>query len=85
MQHKIAALSMFSGGGIAETYFDSIGIDIKIANELLAERAAFYHATHPHTEMICGDIAEPSVFEEVMQKAEAAHIRFLLATPHAKA
>ncbi len=80
-ERKIAALSMFSGGGIAETYFDEIGIDVKVANELLPERAAFYQATHPQTEMICGSIADPEVFENVMQKAEAAGIRFLLATP----
>ena len=32
-------LSLFSSAGIAETYFSENGIDIKVASELLPERA----------------------------------------------
>lgn len=39
---RIKAMSMFSGGGIAETYFEEVGIDVLVANELLPERAQFY-------------------------------------------
>lgn len=81
MKDRIKGLSLFAGGGIAETYFEDAGIDILIANELLPERAAFYQHTHPKTEMICGDITDETVFDTVMQKAEAAGVNFLLATP----
>lgn len=33
---------MFSGGGIAETYFEDVGVDVVVANELIKERAEFY-------------------------------------------
>lgn len=81
MNKGINALSLFSGGGIAETYFDEIGIHVKVANELLPERAEFYRATHPQTEMICGDISDSTVFERVIAEAKKNRIRFLMATP----
>lgn len=81
MEQSINALSMFSGGGIGETYFESIGIHVKVANELLQERANFYTYTHPQTTMICGDISKPAIFERVMKEAKKESIKFLLATP----
>ena len=35
-------LSLFSSGGLAETYFDQIGINVVLANELIPERCKFY-------------------------------------------
>ena len=29
--NRINALSMFSGGGIAETYFEDVGIDVQMS------------------------------------------------------
>lgn len=81
MTGSVVGLSLFSGGGIAETYFEEIGIHIAVANELLPARARFYQYTHPHTEMICGDICEETIFNTVMKKAKAANATFLLATP----
>lgn len=81
MNKPIVGLSLFSGGGIAETYFEDIGIHIAVANELLPERAAFYRHTHPQTKMICGDISDECVFRRVMEEAKAAKASFLLATP----
>ena len=78
---KINALSMFSGGGIAETYFDDIGINVVVANEIVKERADFYQYTHKHTQMICGDIAKPEVFNDVIGKAKDSGVEFILATP----
>ena len=37
---RIVGLSLFSGGGICETYFEQIGIHIAVANELLPELGA---------------------------------------------
>lgn len=81
MRNSINALSMFSGGGIAETYFEDIGIHVKVANELLPDRAEFYHNTHPQTEMICGSIENEDIFSAVISKAKENHVKFILATP----
>lgn len=75
------SLSMFAGGGIAETYFESAGIHVAVANELLEERAAFHHFCHPEAKMICGDITDDSVFNHVVSSAKAAGVDFLMATP----
>lgn len=74
---RIKALSMFSGGGIAETYFEESGIDVVVANELIEERANFYKANHPKTKMICGDITNKAVFDEVIDSAKKDGVKFL--------
>lgn len=81
MASSINALSLFSGGGIAETYFGRVGICVKVANEILPERAEFYRETHPEADMVCGDISDEVVFERVMKKAKSAKAQFLIATP----
>ena len=35
MNKRLKCLSLFSNVGMAETYFEEIGIDVVIANELL--------------------------------------------------
>lgn len=78
---RIKAMSMFSGGGIAETYFEDIGIDVLVANELRPERARFYKENHPNTKMICGDITRDEIFESLITEAQKENIEFLIATP----
>ena len=39
---KLRGLSLFANVGIAEAYFPKMGVDIRVANELLPERARFY-------------------------------------------
>ena len=77
----IKGLSLFAGGGIAETYFEQAGIYIVVANELVPVRAKFYSYTHPHTEMICGDITHPDIFSQVIASSKDKAIDFLMATP----
>ena len=81
MKNKIIGLSMFAGGGIAETYFEQIGVHIAVANELIPERASFYQYTHPDTHMICGDITDNEVFSNVIDSAKNAGVEFIMATP----
>ena len=78
---RIKAMSMFSGGGIAETYFEEIGIDVLVANELRPERAQFYKENHPNTKMICGDITRDEIFDSLIAEAKKDNIEFLIATP----
>ncbi len=81
INHKLIALSMFSNVGIAETYFSDLGVEVAVANELLPERARFYQHLYPDTEMICGDITNPLVFERVKMAAVSNNVNCLIATP----
>lgn len=75
------ALSLFANVGIAETYLDQVGITTVLANELLPQRVAFYRYLYPNVDMIEGDITNPSVFQQVMEKARQKGVDFILATP----
>ncbi len=72
-------LSLFSSSGIGETYLSRIGIDIKVANELIDKRAVLYRKLHPDCNMICGDISHKNVFDEIIACSQG--IEFLLASP----
>lgn len=75
------ALSMFSSAGVAETYFEKHGIHVKVASELLPERASFYRHLYPETTMIQGDITDEIVFAKVIDAAQRERCKFLIATP----
>ena len=74
------ALSRFSSAGVAETYFDDLGIDVVVANELLEERGRFYNHLYPETNMIIGDITISEVFDRVVAEAKANDVDLLIAT-----
>lgn len=75
------AVSLFANVGIAETYFDEIGIDVIVANELLPERAKFYSHLYPVTNMICGDITDKKIYDQIILEAKKEKIDLLIATP----
>lgn len=78
---KYNALSLFSSAGVAETYFEKHGVLVKIAVELLPERAAFYRHLYPNTRMMQGDITEADFFEKVLNAAQEEKCDFIIATP----
>ena len=77
----LRALSLFSNVGLAETYFKDLGIDVRVANELLPERARFYKHLYPKVKMITGDITKEEIFEKVVASAEREYVDFIIATP----
>lgn len=77
---KFNGLSLFANVGIAETYLKHIGFDIVLANELLEERARFYHHLHQH-DIISGDITDNNIYEQIIKKAKKLKVNFILATP----
>lgn len=77
----IKGLSLFANVGIAETYLNSVGVDIVVANELLEERAAFYKHLYPKCLMIQGDITDKSIYEEIINKSKEKNVEFIIATP----
>lgn len=78
---NIKGLSLFANVGIGELLIKEVGVDIVVANELLPERAKFYSANHPDSSMVAGDITNPKVFQEVMDLAKQAKVKFIMATP----
>ena len=74
-------LSLFANIGIAEAYFRSVGIDIKVANEFVEKRARLYQAIYPETKMICGDITENAVYLRILEASKEAQVDFVMATP----
>lgn len=77
---RLKGISLFAGAGIGETYFKEVGIDILVANELIPQRAALYKALSPSTNVICGDITNNSVFENIIESSPKP-LDFLLASP----
>lgn len=77
---RLTGISLFASAGIGETYFKDVGIDIKVANELLEKRANLYRAINPETTVVCGDITKDDVFSEIISSCPK-EVDFLLASP----
>jgi DNA (cytosine-5)-methyltransferase 1 len=75
------ALSLFANIGAAEAYLKEIGVDVKVANELVKRRADLYSAIYPDTEMICGDITDKNIFNKILDKSLKNNIEIVMATP----
>ena len=84
MRH-ISGLSVFANVGIGEFFLKESGINIVVANEVLADRAAFYKKLHPNADMVIGDITNEFVFQTVMKKSKEQKVDFIIATPPCQA
>jgi len=73
------ATSLFTGGGVGETYLDKLGFTVTVANEIIEKRALFYKHLYPETEMIIGSIQEKSIKNKIIEKSKNNSL--LLATP----
>lgn len=78
---KLTGLSLFSNVGVAEAYFKEIGVNMVLANELIPQRAKFYSEVYPATEMICGDITDEKIRDEIIRKSIEKNVDFVIATP----
>lgn len=78
---KLRGISLFANVGVAEAYLEKIGVDMRIANELLPDRARFYQDVYPHTHMVCGDITDDKVRTALVEEAKAKDVNFVMATP----
>lgn len=81
MLDKLRVLSMFSSAGISETYFEEIGVQVKVANELIKERAKYYKMLHPGTKMIQGNIVDPEIYERVISESKSSQVNMIISTP----
>lgn len=75
------AVSLFANIGVAEAYLESIGVNVVVANELIERRAKLYSQIYPNTHMICGDITDKKIFNEIAKACEEENIDILMATP----
>jgi len=81
MKEKVKVLSLFSSGGVAEAYFEDLGIEISLANEIDEERAKFYSHLYPKAQMITGDITNHILRKRLIDIAKINKINCILATP----
>lgn len=77
----LKGLSLFANVGVAEAFFDEIGVDVLLANEIDEKRVKFYREVYPKTKMIHGDIVEESVRTAIVEEAIRNQIDFIIATP----
>jgi len=78
---RIKAISLFANIGVAEAYFDELGIDVVAANELIKRRADLYQRIYPHSKMICGDIFDEQIQSSIADIAIANNVDVIMATP----
>lgn len=78
---KLNAVSLFSCIGVGEYYLKEIGISTVIANEIEPKRCKTYEFFHPETEVICGDITDKKVKNNILSSAKKYKIDLVIATP----
>lgn len=78
---EINGISLFSNVGIDETYFSDSGINIVGANEIIESRAKFYEHLYPNSQMVCGDITDKNIYNQLIEIYKKNSCEFLLATP----
>jgi len=77
----INGISLFANVGLGETYFSDNGVNICVSNELIEKRAKFYSHLYPESEMVCGDITDPEIFNHLIELYNENDCDFLMATP----
>lgn len=77
---QLKAVSLFSSAGIGELRLPGF-VDVVVANELLKPRADCYRHFNPDTNMICGDITDDRIKEQIVTIANNEKCTFLIATP----
>ena len=77
----MSVLSLFANIGVAEAYLEDIGFNVTVANELIERRARLYSEIYPKTKMICGDITDELVFQNIVSTSLDAGVDVIMATP----
>lgn len=75
-------VSLFANIGVAEACLNQLeGANVVVANELLTRRAALYQRIYPESEMICGDITEEHVYQQILRACKEKRVDTVMATP----
>lgn len=75
------ALSLFANIGVAEAYLEEVGINVLVANELEKRRADLYSKIYPNCKMICGDITDEKLRNNIIAESKKNKVKVVLATP----
>jgi DNA (cytosine-5)-methyltransferase 1 len=81
MKKKHNAISLFSSAGIGEYFLEESSIQVKVANEIILERAECFNHFYPNVEMICGDIKQKEIKKEILKNIKDHNCSILIATP----
>lgn len=81
MKKGLSITSLFANVGVAEAYLKELGFDVKVANELLPDRAALYQRIYPDTKMICGNITDAAIIDSIISQSKKEKVDIVLATP----
>lgn len=75
-------VSLFANIGVAEACLNELdNAHVVVANEWLPRRAALYHEIYPNTNMICGDITDEAVYQQILQTCRRERVDTIMATP----
>jgi len=79
----LTGVSLFSGGGIGDLALRASSVQVLVASELLADRAAVFRANYPDTVMIEGDILQTKdqIIREAISRLAGKALDVLFATP----
>lgn len=75
------AISLFSSAGIGELRLHKDKVAVIAANELVKQRSECYSFFYPETRMICGDITDNEIKNEIINIANENKAELLIATP----
>lgn len=75
------ALSLFSSAGIGEYYFDELGINVVVANEIVTNRAETYLQLYPNCRMVNEDIVKAETKQKIIDECKEKNIELVIATP----
>ena len=81
INRKLNGLSLFSSAGIAEMNLSKCNIEMKVANELLPIRSKTHEFWNKNSQVICGDITNKRVRNEIITLSKKENVEFILATP----
>ena len=78
---RLNGLSLFSNVDIAAANMKDFGIHVLLANEIDEKRAKFYQEVYSDAHMICGDITDQIIRDEIIKEAIQKNVEFIIATP----
>ncbi len=75
-------LSLFANIGVAEARLQEIDdVNVVVANELEKRRALLYQQLYPESCMICGDILDKEIYNQIIEKSIEEEVDVIMATP----
>ena len=75
-------VSLFANIGVAEACFHELdNVKVVVANEWLTKRANLYHSIYPESTMICGDITDENIYQQILQSCRKERVDTIMATP----